>query len=266
MCYFKATDFEPSGISFLGQSFSLEDSEELLKPVDDGFDYDDSLVLRKVPGKDDIELVPMEWGFLPFSVHTREEAQRYRNGYKDEQGRWQKGKTLLNARGELMLEPFKVYRQPALQGRCLVPATGFYESRHVIVMGKRGQPLKTPAKFPYYIHLPARPQFWFLGVYHAWLDRSTGELTNTMAIVTTKANEGMAVIHNSKERMPTIPDERMCRDWLLGNLSEQHITEIATYQASWREMAAYTIAKDFKTSASPKQLVQYTELNEDVLP
>jgi hypothetical protein len=35
----------------------------LKDPVQSGFDYSNSAVLRKVPGRKDFDLVQMEWGF-----------------------------------------------------------------------------------------------------------------------------------------------------------------------------------------------------------
>jgi hypothetical protein len=51
-----------------------------------GFDYGKSAVLKKVVGEEDFEIVEMEWGFLPGYIRNREQAQRFRTGYKKENG------------------------------------------------------------------------------------------------------------------------------------------------------------------------------------
>ena len=83
------------------------------------------------------ELVHMEWGFIPDFIKTREEAAVMRAGYTDETGRWQKGKAYLNARNDELLKS-KVWRHAALNHRCLFLSTGFFEYRHVPVIGKSG--------------------------------------------------------------------------------------------------------------------------------
>jgi hypothetical protein len=46
------------------------------------------------------------------------------------------------------------------------------------------------------------------------------------------------------------------------DLSEELITELATYQISASEMEAYTIEKDFKTTGTPTKACVYTEVPE----
>ena len=65
-----------------------------------GFDYGNNAVLKPVAGKDDFELVPMEWGFIPSFLRTRADVEKFRKGYKDERGVFQPPVTTLNAKGE----------------------------------------------------------------------------------------------------------------------------------------------------------------------
>jgi putative SOS response-associated peptidase YedK len=53
-----------------------------------------------------------------------------------------------------------------------------------------------------------------------WIETRTGETVNTFSIVTTDANEMMAVIHNSKKRMPVILDRSTEFKWI--DLSISH--------------------------------------------
>ncbi|MGX5819809.1 SOS response-associated peptidase [Chitinophaga lutea] len=264
MCYNYSAEFPLIGRNpLMERTFSLEDHPELLLPVIDGFLYGDAPVLAAVPGKDDYSLRQMEWGFIPSYVKNREQTDQMRQGYTNAQGKFIEMKNMLNAKGEELLLPNKVFRTSALERRCLVPADGFYEHRHFFPMGKKGQRLKTPNKYPHYIHLADKPSFFFAGVYRTWTDVVTGELKDTFAIVTTAANPLMEIIHNSKKRMPVILPDNLAEEWMMGRPDENRITELATYQYDADAMVAHTIGKDYKTSGHPKDPVSYRELEED---
>jgi len=49
-----------------------------------------------------------------------------------------------------------------------------------------------------------------------WTDLSTGKKRNTFTLLTTQANETMSEIHNTKQRMPLILNEKDENNWLLG--------------------------------------------------
>ena len=92
----------------------------------------------------------MEWGFIPSYLSTREDVKKMRSGYKEANGKYHPPLTTLNAKGEelLLIDPVtkkpKMYRKAALERRCLVLSTGFYEWRHVYPKNKRtGESLKT---------------------------------------------------------------------------------------------------------------------------
>lgn len=59
------------------------------------------------------------------------------------------------------------------------------------------------------------------GIWQPWVDKETGESIDTFAIVTTKANELMSVIHNSKIWMPTILPEDLAWKWIMEDISEE---------------------------------------------
>src|SRR5689334_5997136 len=63
-------------------------SEELA--IYKGFDYNSYPVIRAVAGKHQTEKVRMQWGFLPPYLKTKEDARRFRFGYKDESGKYHK--------------------------------------------------------------------------------------------------------------------------------------------------------------------------------
>ncbi len=70
----------------------------------------------------------------------------------------------------------------------------------------------------------------------------------------------MEQVHNSKKRQPTILTEDLAYEWIFGGLSEQRITEIATYQIPAEEMQACTIRRDFKEALDPTEAFTYEDL------
>ena len=216
-----------------------------------------------------LHLPSMMWGFLPNNVKNMAEAQKFWNGYKDEQGKWHKGFITLNAIGEELLEK-NIYADAALNRRCIVFIDGFYEWHHYFPIGKKGQRLKTPIRLPHHIYLKnnSEPFMMVPAIWNPWkheeVNETTGELeqfvTPTLATCTAKANEKMAKIHNSKERMPTFLTKDLAEEWIQGGLSEQRIIEIATTQYPADKMEAYSIPQDFQQLANPKEPKTYPEL------
>ena len=223
-----------------------------------GFDYGMNAVLKSIPGKEDFEIVEMEWGFMPNYVKTREDAMKMRLGYKDNLGKFHPGFNLLNAVSEELLKPGKMFRNAALERRCLVLSTGFYEWRHVFPLNKKtGKPLKTAIKYPYFVSVKDRGYFFMAGIWQPWADKSTGEYVESFAIITTKANSLMEQVHNSKKRMPTILNEDLAYEWMFGNLDEKRILEIAATQFPAEQMEARTIAKEFIAALEPAKEFRY---------
>ena len=173
---------------------------------------------------------------------SSEGADRLRKGYKDAAGKFRPPMATLNARGEELLLPGKMFREAALNRRCLVIASYFYEWRHIFPIGKRGEVLKTAVKYPYYIGVKDSPKYFFMaGIWERWEDYRSHELVDTFAVCTTDANSLMTQIHNSKLRMPTILYENLAAEWISERLSEDRITEIATHQIKSEEMEFWNI-------------------------
>ncbi len=272
MCYYngqKVTHAEfirLKGLEKLVASYDFLNTD-----LHDGFAYRNIAALKPIEGVNDFDIVQMEWGFIPDTwfgkpLDTREKVDRWRRGYKNEKGVFVPGITTLNAMAEELLLPGKIYRESALQRRCLVLSSGFFEWRHIFPKNKRtGEPVKTALKIPHYISLKDKPYFFMAGVRKQWTDKGTGETIDTVAITTTAAPEGhlMAKVHNSKMRMPTILNEDLAYEWMLErNLPEKRITEIAVTQYPSEEFAACTIAKDFKTALDPAQSFAYEDIPE----
>ncbi|GEO08739.1 SOS response-associated peptidase [Segetibacter aerophilus] len=230
-------------------------------PIHNGFDYKKIDIV--VPEPDcKWTIAEMEWGFIPEYWWTRKDVENHRRGFTDSKGVYHPQMTTLNAKGEDLLKPGKMYRDAALHRRCLFPATEFYEWRHIFPLGKKGQPLKTPVKYPYHIAVKNKEVFLIAGIWQTWTDRETGETVDTCANITTVANSIMAQVHNSKKRMPVILTEQLANEWISEGLSEQRITEIATFQLPSKEIDVYPIRKDFLTALDPSERFQYEGLSE----
>lgn len=99
------------------------------------------------------------------------------------------GKPLINARAETVAEK-PSFRNAFRRRRCLVPASGFYEWQGD-VPGR---------KVPYYVPRADGGLVAFAGVWEHWMGPDGSEL-ESMAILTTAANEALAPIHH---RMPVV--------------------------------------------------------------
>lgn len=261
MCYYNG--IKVSRLEFI-QLVELEKSlaevKQYMKPVQTGFEYGESVVIVATPDKSDIEVTAMQWGFIPSYLRMWDDVKKMRFGYKDPAGKFHPPLTTLNAIGEEMLLPRKMFRDAALQRRCLVLSTGIYEWRHVPAIGKKGQVLKTMNKFPYHISLKEEPYFYMAGIWQPWTDKETGELVNSFAIVTTEANPLMAAVHNIKKRMPVIFTPDLAKSWIMDDLIEARIQELARFQYPHQEMQACPISKEFREAIDPTEQFSYEDL------
>jgi putative SOS response-associated peptidase YedK len=137
-------------------------------------------------------------------------------------------------------------------------STGFFEWRHVFPLGKKGQPLKTAVKYPYHIRTKGDQEIHLIaGIWQKWTDKQTGETVDTCALVTTTANSLMRQIHNTKNRMPAILTPELAGEWISDGLSEERITQIATFQYPSHMMEAWAIQKDFRNALDPVEEFVY---------
>lgn len=258
MCYYngiRITRAEYDHMKALGEPVAFM-SEDLA--IHKGFDYGSHPVIRPAVGIHETERVAMQWGFLPFYINTTDKIRDFRFGYKDRNGKWHNPYTTLNATSEQLLD--KMFKEAALHRRCLIPSTGFFEWRHVQVVGKSGKLLKTPEKYPYYIQMKGQSEFYMAGIWQPNTNKDTGETINTFAIVTTDANSMMAQIHNSKKRQPTILPGNLAEAWLYKSLSDQQILDIANFQIASFDMIARPLHKDFLKRENPLEEVVYKEV------
>jgi len=128
----------------------------------------------------------LRWGLIPSWTRSMHDAKEIR--FKT-----------FNARGETVNSK-PSYSKAFKSKRCIIPVKGFFEWQHI-----------ENRKIPWYIYHAEYEIFSLAGLYDHWVESSTGEVFDTFSIVTTDANELMAIIHNSMKRMPVIlryEDER----------------------------------------------------------
>lgn len=133
------------------------------------------------------------WGLIPDWTTNLDHAIELRN------------KTIV-ARGESIFEK-KSFQKSAESSRCIVCIDGFYEHHHV----------KTK-RIPYYIYHKDKRPLALAGLKSQWTDKESGDVFNTIAIVTAVGNKRMAEIHNNPKiagpRMPLILNENEVKQWL----------------------------------------------------
>jgi len=136
-------------------------------------------IVRLADGRRQLAL--MRWGLIPAWV-------------KDPK----KFSLPVNARGESVLEK-PAFRNAMRRRRCLIPADGFYDWRD-----------GTPRR-PYYVRpkTPGQPMA-LAGLWETWTGPH-GEEVDTAAIITTRANQTLAAVH---DRMPVIVPPEAFNLWL----------------------------------------------------
>jgi len=255
MCYYNGqkvsrTDY----IRLIQLEKAVKDYDFLNNGVVNGFSGMPIAVLKPNADKSNFDIVQMEWGIIAPFIPNRQEADIFKRKF-----------TTLNAKVENLFtnEAGKrsMWADAARTRRCLVLSTGFFEWRHVYRNhAKTGLPLKTPDKYPYYINVADAPYFFMAAISQEWTDRETGEIAHTVAVTTTKANHLMEQVHNSKMRMPTILTDELAWEWMMTDLTDERITEIASTQHPTEQMTACTITKEFQALLDPTEPFEYADL------
>lgn len=235
-------------------------SEIALQELRSGFVYGDWPTIVANAEKTDIEIKKMHWEYIPDFVFNMEDLKLIRKGVDPKTGARKAAIPWLNAKAENLLVNDKgrkaMWADSARKRRCLVIASQFFEWRHYKPAGA-----KKEMAYPYFIDFYKKnnPRY-MAGIYNTWTDRTTGETIDTFVIVTTAANKKMAAIHNTKKRQPTILSEKLSWEWIMEDLSDDRILEIAKFQLPPDEMFEYTISKDFLSSEHPLAPFDYKEL------
>lgn len=158
----------------------------------------------------------LKWGLIPEWTKSQEQANIIR--YKT-----------FNARSE------SIATKPSFSSsfrskRCIIPVKGFFEWQH---LGNE--------KIPWYIYHTENEVLSLAGLYDDWIESNTGEVLSTFSIVTTEANDLMAVIHNSGKRMPVILNKSTENRWIDVSISTDEAISLL-YPAPSEILKAHTIS------------------------
>jgi putative SOS response-associated peptidase YedK len=160
------------------------------------------------------ELVSMRWGLVPFFTKDIKDV---------------KGISTINARAETVANS-PTYREPFKKRRCLVPASGFYEWRRISDKDKQ----------PFAFDLTNGKMMAFAGLWDAWKDPVHGQWLQSYTIITTDANELMAMVH---DRMPVILRPNDYDRWLSRDATDRPPVDLLRpFPAD--EMEAFKVSKD----------------------
>jgi putative SOS response-associated peptidase YedK len=135
--------------------------------------------------RDEHFLTFFRWGLIP--CWCKEPSQQY---------------SMINVRAETILEK-KTFKNALLRRRCLIPATGFYEWRKA-------------DKQPFFFHAPDDELLYLAGITEYWTG-ADGSYIQSVAIITTAANEVMQPIH---DRMPVILPSELWETWLTDSFQD----------------------------------------------
>ncbi|MEI6293466.1 MAG: SOS response-associated peptidase [Methanomicrobiales archaeon] len=161
---------------------------------------------------------------------------------------WTKGGkpavTPINARAEGLIEK-KIFRSLLSQGRCVIPATGFYEWK------KSGD-----QKYPWYFRMKDHEIFGIAGLFDSW--KAPGEqIVRSFSIITTIPNSLVVPYH---DRMPAILKQEEERKWLDPGI---HINdELATLLTPYspEDMETYRVTKMVNSPSFKLELTVMEEL------
>lgn len=146
------------------------------------------------------EIRLLRWGLIPSWAADESEANDI-------------AMKTFNARSET-ISTKPAFRESFAARRCLVPVRGFFEWQHI---GGR--------KIPWYITLSGEEIFSLAGIWDSWTVQG-GITLNTFSVVTTRANELMEEIHNTRKRMPVILPSSAERLWLKEGIAGDAISSL----------------------------------------
>jgi putative SOS response-associated peptidase YedK len=158
----------------------------------------------------------LKWGLIPGWTKSQDQANIIR--YKT-----------FNARSE------SIATRPSFSlsfrsKRCIIPVKGFFEWQHL-----------DNEKIPWYVYHTENEVLSLAGLYDDWIESNTGEVLSTFSIVTTEANDLMAVIHNSGKRMPVILNKSTENRWIDVSISTDEAISLL-YPAPSEILKAHTIS------------------------
>lgn len=255
MCYSTSSRLKKD-IEYAKQRFEEQELirkvEQLLLDLDDkgkayfanGFSHPKLLVFT-----DDKPEIPQlfTWGLIPSWTKTEADGKKFWNN-------------TLNARGETIWEK-PSFRDSAKNKRCIIYVDSFFENHH---QGK--------LKYPFRIQMKDETPIALGGLWSEWVNKETGEVLNTVTIVTTEGNSLLSKIHNNPEaemgpRMPVILSREKQDEWLIPCKTEADKKHIDSLIKPFDDslLKAYTVPRLLGKEGvgnSPKALehFEYSEL------
>lgn len=179
------------------------------------------------PENDNTGFVPKEYyvaigkGKPELTVLTRENQQlKFKNitwglkwSYTDKSNKTI-SRELLNSTCEKV---FWQHKDIIYQNRCVVPIDGYYEFYHF-----QGD------TYPYFLHPKDSALFYAGGIWTADVDKETGEVSETLSIITTPPNPVTRKLHNNPKapngpRMLCLIEEDKVLDYLNPGLNQNEI-------------------------------------------
>lgn len=163
----------------------------------------------------------------------------------------------LNAKSETLLDK-PSFNKLIGKKHCLIPVSGFYEWQSL-----------NKSKYPHYIYMKNMEPFMLAGLWDSWMDSDTMKEHKTFTILTCEANTLMKKIHNTKQRMPVIINEKDEKHWLEANTFKELTALCKPYNDS--KMTAHSIDKKIITDKVNYNIprvnkhVFYPELNQKSL-
>lgn len=185
MCYFVNNKLSKKTLQKVFGVKPAFEAESVGGLFTNGFSHPDFVVITD---EDPGSAILGNWGLIPF---------------------WAKDSAIQNSTLNAKIETVgsKPSFRHSLHRRCLIPVNAFYEWRWLDAKGKN--------KERYEIQLAnGGHPFTLGGLYNVWTNPATQQEILTFTIVTTQANELMAQIHNTKQRMPLVLDAPARDLWL----------------------------------------------------
>jgi putative SOS response-associated peptidase YedK len=219
--YAKHRNNDPEIIKQLEEKLKLLERELRPNFVANGFAHPKLLVFTDA---EPYEPKAFSWGLIPFWVKDMKTALQLRN-------------QTLNARKETLFEK-PSFRNSAKHKRCLIMVDAFYEHHHL--NGKA---------FPFHISMRAKSPLTLAGLWDEWVNTETGEIINSVSIITTEANSFMKKIHNNPgvegSRMPVILPVSIQDEWLIELKDDSGIPILTGLLKSHKteELIAHTVHK-----------------------
>lgn len=164
------------------------------------------------------------WGLIPGWTKSLAEGKKFWNN-------------TLNARGETLFEKPN-FKLSAKNKRCLIYLDAFYEYHH-----------QNKQTYPFRIALKSGEPMAIAGIWEEWTDKETGELLQTVSIVTTVGNPLMTKIHNNPKadgpRMPVILPQEKQDEWLMDCKTENDQKHLQSLMQPLDEtlLKAYTVGR-----------------------